>query len=184
MRLAKIVDEFCNPSTSTKTFTIDYYLNTGMNGANEWFVPGHSTGWFETSSPLDIQGDVPTSNYILARNYNYPGDDLGDCHDFLVFDTSVKLIHFTNPDAFYLVYDLSIPPSGCITLTLYEGMTGSDSESQSIAEGLVYVPPPSHPVGGIYAPSDRFSILTPYIALVGLIGAISTIFAIRRWRKD
>jgi hypothetical protein len=40
------------------------------------------------------------------------------------------------------------------------------------------------PVGGIYAPTDRLSILTPFIALVGLIGAISTIFAIRRWRKD
>jgi hypothetical protein len=39
-------------------------------------------------------------------------------------------------------------------------------------------------VGGIYAPTDRLSILTPFIALVGLIGAISTIFAIRRWRKD
>jgi hypothetical protein len=40
------------------------------------------------------------------------------------------------------------------------------------------------PVGGIYAPNDKLSILTPYIALVGLIGAISAIFAIRRWRKD
>ena len=40
------------------------------------------------------------------------------------------------------------------------------------------------PVGGIYAPTDRLSILTPFIALVGLIGAVSTIFAIRRWRKD
>ena len=42
----------------------------------------------------------------------------------------------------------------------------------------------SSPVGGIYSPTDKLSILTPYIALVGLIGAISTIFAIRRWRKD
>jgi hypothetical protein len=39
-------------------------------------------------------------------------------------------------------------------------------------------------VGGIYASNDKLSILTPYIALVGLIGVISTIFAIRRWRKD
>ena len=41
-----------------------------------------------------------------------------------------------------------------------------------------------HPVGGIYSPTDKLNILAPYIALVGLIGAISTIFAIRRWRKD
>jgi hypothetical protein len=41
-----------------------------------------------------------------------------------------------------------------------------------------------NPVGGIYAPNDKLSILTPYIALVGLIGAISTVFVFRRWRKD
>jgi hypothetical protein len=40
------------------------------------------------------------------------------------------------------------------------------------------------PVGGIVVPTDKLSIIAPYIALVGLIGAISTIFAIRRWRKD
>ena len=43
---------------------------------------------------------------------------------------------------------------------------------------------PIHAVGGIYAPTDRLSILTPFIALVGLIGAIYTIFAIRKWCKD
>jgi hypothetical protein len=41
-----------------------------------------------------------------------------------------------------------------------------------------------HSVGGIYAPANELNILAPYIALVGLIGAISTIFAIRKWRKD
>jgi hypothetical protein len=33
-------------------------------------------------------------------------------------------------------------------------------------------------VGGIYASNNKLSILTPYIALVGLIGAVSTIFVI------
>jgi hypothetical protein len=41
---------------------------------------------------------------------------------------------------------------------------------------------PCNPVGGIYAPNDKLSILTPYIALVGLIGAISTIFVIVKKR--
>lgn len=43
---------------------------------------------------------------------------------------------------------------------------------------------PENPVGGIYAPIDKLNILAPYIALVGLIGAVSTIFTIRRWCKD
>ena len=42
----------------------------------------------------------------------------------------------------------------------------------------------SNAVGGFFVPLNKFNILLPYIALVGLIGAISTIFAIRRWRKD
>jgi len=40
-----------------------------------------------------------------------------------------------------------------------------------------------HPVGGIYAPTDKLSVLTPYIALVGLIGAISSIFVIVKKRR-
>jgi hypothetical protein len=39
-------------------------------------------------------------------------------------------------------------------------------------------------VGGIYAPIDKLNILAPYIALVGLIGAISTIFVMVKKRKD
>jgi hypothetical protein len=42
----------------------------------------------------------------------------------------------------------------------------------------------SHAVGGFFAPTNKLAILAPYIALVGLIGAVSTIFAIRRWHKD
>ncbi|KON27061.1 hypothetical protein AC481_05780, partial [miscellaneous Crenarchaeota group archaeon SMTZ-80] len=37
---------------------------------------------------------------------------------------------------------------------------------------------PENPVGGIYTSNDKFNILAPYIALVGLIGAISTIIVI------
>jgi hypothetical protein len=43
---------------------------------------------------------------------------------------------------------------------------------------------PENPVGGYFVHVNKIGILTPYIALVGLIGAISTIFATRRWRKD
>ena len=41
-----------------------------------------------------------------------------------------------------------------------------------------------HTVGGYFAPVNKIGILKTYIALVGLIGVISTIFTIRRWRKD
>lgn len=39
------------------------------------------------------------------------------------------------------------------------------------------------PVGGIYAPTNKVSILVPYLYLVALIGAITIIFSIARRRK-
>jgi hypothetical protein len=39
------------------------------------------------------------------------------------------------------------------------------------------------PVGGIYASKDKLTILAPYIALVGLIGAVSSIFVIVKKRR-
>jgi hypothetical protein len=43
---------------------------------------------------------------------------------------------------------------------------------------------PSNVVGGIYVHMTKLNILKPYIALIGLIGVVSMIFAIRRWCKN
>jgi hypothetical protein len=39
------------------------------------------------------------------------------------------------------------------------------------------------PVGGITAPINKLEILTPYLALAGLIAAVSAVYVIKR-RKD
>jgi hypothetical protein len=39
------------------------------------------------------------------------------------------------------------------------------------------------PVGGITIPTTKLEILTPYLALVGLIVVVSTVYVIKR-RKD
>jgi hypothetical protein len=49
--------------------------------------------------------------------------------------------------------------------------------------GDMGIDPPANPVGGIYAPTDKLTILIPFIALVGLIGAVSTIFVIVKKRR-
>ena len=60
------------------------------------------------------------------------------------------------------------------------GGEGSSSENY----GDIGIDPPIIPVGGIYASINKLNIIAPYLTLVGLIGVISSIFAIRRWRKD
>ena len=72
--------------------------------------------------------------------------------------------------------------------------TSKEVSSIILTNGQVYITEPDPvsftiqqeglPVGGVVSPINKLEVLTPYIALVGLIGAISTIFAIRRWRKD
>jgi len=39
------------------------------------------------------------------------------------------------------------------------------------------------PVGGVATPVNKLEILTPYLALAGLIAAVSTVFVIKR-RKE
>ena len=42
---------------------------------------------------------------------------------------------------------------------------------------------PLAPVGGYLAPVNKLTILAPYFAFVALVGAVSTVFVIRRGRK-
>jgi hypothetical protein len=71
---------------------------------------------------------------------------------------------------------LKVTPGGTVTL-----ITSNLSAPRFIA---IVLEPLIRPVVGIYALNGKLNILTPYIALVGLIGAVSTIFAIRRWYRD
>jgi len=52
-----------------------------------------------------------------------------------------------------------------------------------VADPMVEIPIPSRPVGGYVLPTNKLSILAPYLALVGLVGVVSTILAAKRRRK-
>ena len=45
-------------------------------------------------------------------------------------------------------------------------------------------PPQSRPVAGYVMPTNKLSILAPYLALAGLVGVISAVVAARRRRED
>ena len=60
----------------------------------------------------------------------------------------------------------------------------ADAGDDGVDSGLLIdAPARKHPVGGVISPIDNFVILTPYIVLIGLITAISTVYVIKR-RKD
>jgi len=43
--------------------------------------------------------------------------------------------------------------------------------------------PPARPVGGVLTPVNKLAILAPYLALIGLVGAVTVAVAVQRRRK-
>ena len=173
---AKIVDKYCNPTGSAQTFTVDYQIDTGMNGDNEWFSPDYSSSWFTTpTSGLRI---TPTAKYLLARCDCAQGNDPGDSHDFFVWETPMRQLYFEagQKDEVFPVYDLSLSPGECVSLTFYLGMTNTDDESEAIAKSLSGFAP----VGGFIISVNKLAILAPYIALAGIVAVASAIYIKRR----
>ncbi len=109
---------------------------------------------------------TPPVGYISIDITAAMQDDINNGKDFTAF--LIKLT--TGEDGDGLSDQWNIRPSE---------HTGTDQDPY-----VEYELAPANPVGGIYTSADRLGILIPYIALVGFIGAISSIFAIRRWRKD
>lgn len=71
-----------------------------------------------------------------------------------------------------------------LTLILKDGGLGDDDGTTNgmiVDQGGPGIIP--RPVGGVLVSVNKFVILTPYLALAGFAGAVSTIFAIRRGRK-
>ena len=46
------------------------------------------------------------------------------------------------------------------------------------------LPPPPRPVGGVVSPTNKLQILTPYLALVGLVIAVSAVVVVKKRSKD
>ncbi|MFC1506985.1 hypothetical protein ACFLQ6_07940 [Thermoproteota archaeon] len=74
-------------------------------------------------------------------------------------------------------YDYPSGGSGAV------GPIGPLSIDRTLLKAAVTQTPEPPPVGGIVTPTNKLAILTPYIALAGLIIAVSTVYIIKR-RKD
>jgi hypothetical protein len=68
----------------------------------------------------------------------------------------------------------SVTPGGTVTL-ITGGLTGP--------AGVAVYPVIPAPVGGVTSPINKLAIIAPYLALVGLIIAVSTVYVIKK-RKD
>ena len=71
----------------------------------------------------------------------------------------------------------STPPGSYIVT-----VTGTGSQTHTTTFRLT-VNPASRPVGGLVIPTNKLEILTPYIALAGLVIAVSAVVVVKRRSK-
>jgi len=62
-------------------------------------------------------------------------------------------------------------------------MVGGSPSATVDSTFRTYLPPASASVGGVVSPVDKLAVLTPYLALIGLIAVVSAFYVIRR-RRD
>ncbi len=73
------------------------------------------------------------------------------------------------------------PTGGASKVGPYEDQAGDISTT--LLKAAVTQTPEPPPVGGVVTPTNKLAILTPYIALAGLIAAVSAVYVVKR-RKD
>jgi len=160
-----------NPTTGPDgphTFESDFYDSDGKTKLpypSTIVGPLTSTGWFEidvTSKNIEVSGDFYVS---------YVG-------------------HTPNPMS--VASDTENRP---VDTYYWDGGTGQWTSWGNIVHAFIRVevsqdPPPTptptttlEPVSGLVMPTNKLEILTPYLALAGLIAAVSTVYVIKK-RKD
>jgi hypothetical protein len=197
---------------NTGDFMTDYYTRgfvkfslSGVSGSvssatlNLYLHSSFHDGALDQNDPLTNPG-LGDLQVIHIDDYGILSD--GDFNDPSIGnDPGVLISGSATPDRGYYSIDITaamqddIDNGRAFTSFLIKLATNTDSDNQADVWNIrAYQGVPDQdpyieytivgPVGGIYAPTSKLTLLAPFIALVGLIGAISTIFAIRRWRKN
>jgi len=116
----------------------------------------------------DGQGAGSRQGALNNFELSHPLDSTDDAHDFsLSIGQTVGFL-------------LTVAVDGWAYFLSAYGL-GNWLVPSTYADYVVASPPA--PVGGVLTPVNKLDLLAPYLALVGLVGAVSTVFAIRKKRK-
>jgi hypothetical protein len=157
------------------TFSVDIWIrNIPSNGLQSFYFV---VSWNQTMMELE--------SYQRAPNPNWETWNVGTYGWYIDFYGWTSNDYITN-DMIYLTLTFRCLSQGSSQVRIHDGYLHIDGQENILPPDFDVTcnQYKSNPVGGINAPTEKLTILTPYIALVGLIGTISSIFAIRRWCKD
>ncbi|MEM2998866.1 MAG: hypothetical protein QW542_07970 [Thermoproteota archaeon] len=133
----------------------------------------------------EFDGDYSPDGWAVGMAYagNPPGDAIFE-------DQMVVSITFHCLKEGVATIDLDPPPDATWWLTLMPKggggkiPVGGGFDSVEVHQVPPRVPPSySTPVGGILTSANKLVVLAPYLALMGLVGAVSTVYALKRRRS-
>jgi DNA-binding beta-propeller fold protein YncE len=177
-----------DPMTGTRTILSDFSDGTkGPTGGNPDAVAVEASGTIlvvdedaDTGYNALFRIDPVTGVRTILSDFSDGGQGpLGDeiagvavepSGSILVTDESEGVLFRVNPSTGSRIILSDFSDAG-------EGQTGANPAGVAVYR---VIPPP---VGGISAPINKFEILAPYIALAGLIAAVSAVYVIKK-RKD
>ena len=137
-----VEDVISNPTSVAQSMSLSYWIDTGMNSNNEWFLPDYSPNYERIPDGTIV---TPISSPgMTARNRNYLGADMGDSHNFVKWQTQPSTLTFTSADNVVFDYPISLPAGGSTTILFDKlGTTISDIDAEREAgitpSGLVNV---------------------------------------------
>jgi len=133
---------------------------------------GQSTGCFDIDEIYIVVEDNTQLSRVtpggtvtfIANVYSGPGVAIDNSGNYVVTEQSCNQLS-------------RVTPGGAVTL-----IAGSDL-SRPTGVAFRGEPPARPPVGGIVMPTNKLEILAPYLALAGLIAAVSAVVVVKK-RRD
>ena len=151
---------------------------------------------------LDVDQNQATGDSGTDQDYGYDLHDLGAEWRLEVNTPSLKTIfkwnsgtnswegvasyNILDQDDTYIMFQVKLSyienPQFPINILFISSEIGDHTDWNPNARHLEY-PRVARPVGGILVPADKLALLSPYLALVGLLGAVTVVAAARRRKR-
>ena len=139
--------------------------------------------WYDTSIPPEgLAADAqyyttdPSDSWNWKNNFPAPGGA-----SFLQINgMNINWGPFSNGDTGHTYSIYYFGQGAAIVFQIVDWIDGDYDNNDSHLPIKIYYEPP---VGGVLTPVNRLAVLAPYLSLVGLGGALSVVFAVRRKRK-
>ncbi|MBS7622821.1 DNRLRE domain-containing protein [Candidatus Bathyarchaeota archaeon] len=179
-------------STVNVAYLLLYYYYRGENNpAGRTYNAYRVTkDWVETQATWNV--------YSTGNSWTTPGGDYttdggssstvpANTEQWMIWDVTsiVKAwIEGGQPNYGFIIRDQS---EGVVFSADFRSKEVSDPDLRPILKVDWSTPTPTptpRPVGGVLVPVKKLELLTPYLALVGLVGVVTAIILVRRKRED